>query len=61
MPDIESYVSQPMNKKRARAIMDVDDPQPSSGRRVRKLWYNNNYADEIKTCFWENGAGFEPA
>ena len=61
MPAVESYVSQPMKKKRVRAIMDVDDPQLSSGRWGRKLFSNKNYADELKTFFWENGAGFEPA
>ena len=61
MPAIKSYVSPLMNKKRAQVIIYVDDPQSSSGRRGRKVSYSEKYADDLKTCFSENGVGFKPA
>ena len=48
-----------MNKKRAWAIIDVDNPQSSSGRQGCKLSYNDKNADEIKTCFIKNYVVFK--
>ena len=61
MPVSKSYASHMMNKRCARAIIDVDDPQSSSERRVCKVSYNEKYNNEIKTCLIKNSVCSKPS
>ena len=60
MPGINIYVSHLTNKKCNRVTIDFDDHIYSFLRRGYKASYRENYDDELKACFRENGVGFKP-
>ena len=60
MTDIKSYVIHPTKKNRTLDIIDFDDHIYSSGRRGCEVPHIEKYSDELKTCFSNNGVGFNP-